>query len=98
MSFKKIFKLTWVRCLFILGLFIALGLLKIFTLKNAMTGVEYKNSLFQQYWFNYKHLHDSWYAKKDELSWVYFLFLHIISSYLIVGVVAFIVNRLRGRE
>jgi hypothetical protein len=98
MSFKKLFKPTKAKIFFLISLFLALGFLKIFTLQNAITGAVYKNSLFQQYAFNYQHSNDSWYHGYDKFYWLYFLFLHIASSYIIVCIIGFISNRLRGKE
>ncbi|HCU70508.1 MAG TPA: hypothetical protein DIC35_01995 [Candidatus Moranbacteria bacterium] len=98
MFLKKLFKPTKIKIFSMLILFSILGVLKIFTLQNAITGEIYKNSLFDQYKFQYQHSNDSWYVKINRFYWIYFLFLHAISSYIIVCIISFISNRLRGRE
>ncbi len=98
MLFKKLFKLTKFRIFFIVCLFVFIGVLKIFTLQNMLTGEVYKNSLFQQYHFQYQHWYDNWNTRNNQLHWVYYLFLHIVSAYVMVGVFSFISNRLRGKE
>jgi hypothetical protein len=94
--FKELFKPTKGKLLFVVGLFLIIGTLKIFTLQNSITGVVYKNSLFQQYQFQYQHLSANWYNEGDKVYWFYFLFLHIIFSYIAVCLTAFIVGRLWG--
>jgi len=98
MSFKKLFKPTKTKLFFTLGLFLILGFLKIFTLQNFLTGEIYKVSLFNRYQFYYQHINDTWYAKGDKFFWPYVLCLQLAVAYISVCVVAFIINRLRGRD
>jgi hypothetical protein len=97
MSFKNLLKPTKTKLLFTLGLFVALGTLRIFTLENFLTGEIYKVSLFNQYNFCYQNFNANWYVKGDKFFWSYALFLHLFSSYILVCISAFVVNRLRGR-
>ena len=83
--------------LFFVGLFIILGMLKIFTLQH-LSGEIYKMSLLEQYKFQFFHRNDKWYQKNDQSFWLGIIFLHLIATYLIVCVLTFITNRLRGKE
>ena len=98
MSFKKLLKPTITKILIFLGLFFILGVIKIFTLEHVFTGEIYKMSLFEQYKFQFAHRNDNWYLKGDKSFWSAALFLHVVVSYILICLSAFIVNRLRGRD
>jgi hypothetical protein len=98
MLFKRLFKLTKIRIFWVIVLFVGIGMWKIFTLESMMTGEEYKNSLFQQYQFQYQHWNDAWHTKEFKWNWTGYLLLHIFFSYITVGIFSFILNRLRGKE
>jgi len=98
MSLKKLFRPTRIRLLFTAGLFLSLGFWKIFNMQNSVTGEIYVVSLFNRYEFFWEHFGDSWYARADKFFWLYILLLHFLTAYVLVCVLAFIVNRLRGRD
>jgi hypothetical protein len=98
MSLRKLFKPTKIKLLFTIGLFLFFGFIKIFTLESFLTGEIYKVSLFNQYKFYFQHLSDGWYSKGDKSFWPYIISLHAFTSYILVCVSAFIVNRLHGRD